>query len=99
MISCFLVTAGLRLEREKEVMSFGRLVDTMEKYKLFFTHISSFSGRSALDMRKYVQMRFSVIDNVSFLANRDIQQKKEKPQFSCLEVCWMVWGFSSFFDY
>lgn len=39
-------------------------------------HISSFSGHSALETRKYVQMRFSVIDNPA--ANRDIHQKKEK---------------------
>lgn len=76
MISCFLVTVGLRLEREKEVIYFRRLVDTTEKYKLFFMHINSFSGHSALEMRKFVQMRFSVIDNPA--ANRDIQQKKEK---------------------
>lgn len=66
----------MRLKREKEVMSFSRLVDTMEKYKLSCTHISSFSGHSTLEIRKYVQMRFSVIDNPC--ANRDIQQKKEK---------------------
>lgn len=56
-------------------MSFSRLVDTMEKYKLSFIHLSSFSGHSALEIRKCVQMRFSVIDNPA--ANRDTQQKEE----------------------
>lgn len=57
-------------------MSFNRLVDTMEKYKLSFMHLSFFSCHSALEIRKCVQMRFSVIDNPA--ANRNTHQKKEK---------------------
>lgn len=66
-------------------MSISRLVDTVEKYKMYFMHISSFSSHSALEIRKYVQMRFSVIDSPA--ANRDIQQKKEKPHNSLVWRC------------
>lgn len=71
-------------------MSFSRLFDTMEKYKLSFMHLSCFAGHSALEIRKCVQMRFSVIDNPA--ANRDTQQKELKTHH------FLVWRCAGWFE-
>lgn len=44
-------------------MSFGSLVETMEKYRKSFMHISPFSGHSVLEIRKYVQSKRDDICN------------------------------------